>query len=132
MSASGGLEETFLFIATLIAADRLARGDISAAEDALRAGGIEPLGHEWVEEGSAADLLFEGGVAAARDALENLADGVDVVDQPRAGRAKRLLAADMDSTMITVECIDELADFAGGKAEGSAVTERAMRGELGG
>ena len=48
----------------------------------------------------------------------------------REGRRKRLLVADMDSTMITVECIDELADYAGVKAEVAAVTERAMRGEL--
>ncbi|TAG50313.1 MAG: phosphoserine phosphatase SerB [Betaproteobacteria bacterium] len=41
-----------------------------------------------------------------------------------------LLAMDMDSTAITIECIDEIADFAGVKAEVSAITERAMRGEL--
>jgi phosphoserine phosphatase len=57
-------------------------------------------------------------------------DGVDVCVQPTAGRRKRLLVADMDSTIINVECLDELADFAGLKAEISAITERAMRGEL--
>ena len=56
--------------------------------------------------------------------------GVDVVVQPVATRRKRLLVADMDSTMITVECIDELADYAGIKAEVAAITEAAMRGEL--
>jgi phosphoserine phosphatase len=50
--------------------------------------------------------------------------------QPSQGRKKRLLVADMDSTIINVECLDELADFAGLKAEISAITERAMRGEL--
>ena len=52
--------------------------------------------------------------------------------QPRAGggRRKRLLIADMDSTIIGVECIDELADFAGLKPEVAAITEAAMRGEL--
>jgi phosphoserine phosphatase len=50
--------------------------------------------------------------------------------QPVEGRAKKLLVADMDSTMITVECIDELADYAGIKAQIAEVTERAMRGEL--
>lgn len=50
--------------------------------------------------------------------------------QPTEGRRKRLLIADMDSTIINVECLDELADFAGLKAEISAITERAMRGEL--
>ena len=83
-----------------------------------------------MEEGSAADLRFAAAPAAARAALEGLIDGVDIVVQPEAGRRKRLLAADMDSTMIAVECIDELADYAGLKAEVAAVTERAMRGEL--
>ncbi len=50
--------------------------------------------------------------------------------QPVKGRKKRLLIADMDSTIINVECLDELADYAGLKAEISAITERAMRGEL--
>jgi phosphoserine phosphatase len=50
--------------------------------------------------------------------------------QVAAERRRRLLVADMDSTMITVECIDELADYAGIKAEVAAVTEAAMRGEL--
>jgi phosphoserine phosphatase len=49
---------------------------------------------------------------------------------PAEGRLKRLLLADMDSTIIGVECIDEIADFAGVKAEVAAVTEAAMRGEL--
>ncbi len=49
---------------------------------------------------------------------------------PAAGRLKRLLIADMDSTIIGVECIDELADFAGLKAEVAAITDLAMRGEL--
>ena len=53
-----------------------------------------------------------------------------MVVQPTAARRKALIVADMDSTMITVECIDELADYAGIKAEVAAVTEAAMRGEL--
>lgn len=55
---------------------------------------------------------------------------IDVVVQRAESRRKRLLIADMDSTMIEQECIDELADFAGNRAEISAITERAMRGEL--
>jgi phosphoserine phosphatase len=53
-----------------------------------------------------------------------------VIVQPLAIRRKRLLICDMDSTMIGQECIDELADFAGVRAEVSEITERAMRGEL--
>jgi phosphoserine phosphatase len=55
---------------------------------------------------------------------------VDWALVPVEGRRKRLLVADMDSTIINVECLDELADFAGLKAEIAAITERAMRGEL--
>ncbi|HBR44293.1 MAG TPA: phosphoserine phosphatase SerB, partial [Afipia sp.] len=55
---------------------------------------------------------------------------VDVVVQPQIDRRKKLLLADMDSTMIGQECIDELADFAGLKTHVAAITERAMRGEI--
>ncbi len=55
---------------------------------------------------------------------------VDWALVPMEGRRKKLLVADMDSTIINVECLDELADFAGIKAEIAAITERAMAGEL--
>ena len=54
----------------------------------------------------------------------------DIVVQPQAARRKKLLLADMDSTMIGQECVDELADFAGLKASVAVITERAMRGEI--
>ncbi|HST35109.1 MAG TPA: phosphoserine phosphatase SerB [Allosphingosinicella sp.] len=113
------------FIATLIAKERLTRGDISAAADALG----HAAAHEWVEEGSACDLLL-GAAEGVRARLEGAIAGVDVVVQPRRRRRKRLLVADMDSTMIGQECIDELADYAGVRAQVAGVTERAMRGEL--
>ena len=53
-----------------------------------------------------------------------------MIVQPAEGREKKLLAADMDSTIIGQECIDELADYAGIKPSIAAITERAMRGEL--
>jgi phosphoserine phosphatase len=84
-------------------------------------------------EGAATDVILEAeDLAAVRGALEApLADQkLDWCVQPLEGRKKRLLIADMDSTIINVECLDELADFAGLKAEISAITERAMRGEL--
>jgi phosphoserine phosphatase len=120
-----------MFIATLIAKDRLADGDISAALDALAAAGMAPYGRSWIEEDKACDVLFSAAPAPARAALEGLIGGVDVVVQGEEARRRRLLVADMDSTMIEVECIDELADYAGVKAEVAAVTERAMRGEIG-
>jgi phosphoserine phosphatase len=55
---------------------------------------------------------------------------IDIVVQPEIARRKKLFLADMDSTMIEQECIDELADFAGLKAHVAAITERAMRGEI--
>ncbi|MFN3944825.1 MAG: phosphoserine phosphatase SerB [Allosphingosinicella sp.] len=119
-----------MFIATLIAAERLSHGEISAAEDALATAGMPATDRAWIEAERACDLMFAGDPIVARGALEGLLSGVDVVVQPEAGRRKRLLIADMDSTMITVECIDELADYAGIKAEVADVTERAMRGEL--
>jgi phosphoserine phosphatase len=119
-----------MFIATLIAKDRLAGGDISAASDALAAAGMAPYGRSWIEEEKACDLLFSAAPEPARAALEGLLAGVDVVVQGEASRRRRLLVADMDSTMIQVECIDELADYAGLKAEVAAVTERAMQGEI--
>jgi phosphoserine phosphatase len=118
-----------MFTATLIAAGRLARGDISRAIDALTEAGCRPAQGAWLDEGDAADIVFAAAPEAARAELEGTA-GIDVVVQPSLDRAKKLLVADMDSTMITVECIDELADYAGIKAEIAAVTEAAMRGEL--
>src|SRR5690606_3493262 len=55
---------------------------------------------------------------------------VDWALVPVEGRKKKLLVADMDSTIINVECLDELADFAGLKSEIAAITERGMRGGL--
>ena len=87
-------------------------------------------GEQWVEPERACDLLLGSEADETRTRLEGLLPGVDVVVQRRERRRRRLLVADMDSTMISVECIDELADYAGAKAEVAAVTERAMRGEL--
>lgn len=119
-----------MFIATLIAADRLAEGDISTALDRLANAGCGPAGSGWLDTGRAADLAFAMAPQGAKAALEGAFAATDVVVQPIEGRAKRLLIADMDSTMITVECIDELADYAGIKPHIAEVTERAMRGEL--
>lgn len=119
-----------MFIATLIAAGNLSGGDISAARDRLDQAGCLPAADAWIDEGFAADVDFGLNPEGAREVLEGAFPGVDVVVQPVENRVKRLLVADMDSTMITVECIDELADYAGIKAQIAAVTEAAMRGEL--
>ncbi|MEI9851599.1 MAG: phosphoserine phosphatase SerB [Sphingomonas sp.] len=118
-----------MFIATLIA-DGLAAGDLSSAADRLAVAGCAPGAWRRLDAGRAADLEFAQDPLAARGALEGAFAGTDVVVQPARGRAKKLLVADMDSTMITVECIDELADYAGIKPQIAEVTERAMKGEL--
>ena len=114
----------------MIAEDGLAEGDVSAAADALAEAGCTPSAPRWLESGIACDVGFRGDAAAARAALEGLIPAGDSVVQPEAHRRKALLVADMDSTMIAAECIDELADYAGVKAEVAAVTERAMAGEM--
>jgi phosphoserine phosphatase len=84
--------------------------------------------------GIAADLIVRGEAEAkaVEAALRQVLKGqpIDIVVQPLETRRKRLFLADMDSTMIGQECIDELADYVGLKAEVSEITERAMRGEI--
>ena len=89
----------------------------------------------WLGPEVAADIAFEGNAAEAgryAEAVRGIVAPlpVDVVVQPAAGRRKGLLLADMDSTMIGQECIDELADLIGRKAHVAAITEQAMRGEI--
>lgn len=103
---------------------------MSAARDALAQAGLAVAAPHWIDAGEAVDLPFAGDRATARAALEALALPADLFVLDRANRDCRLFIADMDSTMITVECIDELADYAGLKARIADVTERAMRGEL--
>jgi len=89
---------------------------------------------QWLFDEVAVDIPFES-TEDARLIADRLraARGdfpIDVVVQPVEGRRKKLFLADMDSTMIGQECIDELADFVGLKAHVAAITERAMRGEV--
>lgn len=104
-------------------------------EDIVSRALAAPRRVEWLEPGVAADVRLgvePDAVDALRGALhEALADAaVDVVLQPEASRRKALLVADMDSTMIGQECVDELAEFAGLRDHIAKITERAMRGEI--
>ncbi len=88
---------------------------------------------QWLEDGRAVDLYYPHPPSdLLRSTLQQLCSNlrVDHIIQPSEGREKKLLISDMDSTMIEQECIDELADRVGLKAHVSAITERAMRGEL--
>jgi phosphoserine phosphatase len=118
-----------MFLVTLVASGTLGQGDISAATDRLSEAGCTPGYSSWLEPAKAADILFAADPLAARATLAGLG-GIDTIVQPVATREKTLLVADMDSTMITVECIDELADYAGIKAQIAKVTEQAMQGKL--
>ena len=128
-------------VATLIcnpASPLLDDAALKRARAALPAAG-EPV---WLDPGIAADIPFTPAAEKNRSALASqtlLASNVraafhgrliDVVVQPAANRRKRLFLADMDSTMIGQECIDELADYVGVKPHVAAITERAMRGEI--
>jgi len=114
-----------LTIATLIAAGRLDERLLDAA--LARLPGARFL--RWIDQGDAIDIEAHADRAAIRAAYEGW-EGVDIIAHPPGPRAKRLLVADMDSTMIGQECIDELADYAGVKPQVAEITERAMHGEL--
>ena len=121
-------------IATLIAPPEtpLSTAAVARASAALPGRGAP----DWLAPGIAVDLPFApgpgGGVSPCVDRLREALEGapVDVVAQPIGFRRKSLLVADMDSTLIQQECIDELADAMGLRARVSAITERSMRGEV--
>ena len=92
----------------------------------------------WLDDGTAADIFFtpprgeefalRNVTSALRGKLAQVA--IDVIVQPVAHRRKKLFVADMDSTMIGQECLDELADYIGMKPVFSKITEAAMQGEI--
>ncbi len=118
-----------MFIATLLThPDRpvLERVTVESLRNAW--GGGDAV---WLDPGVAAEFPLEA-IPANRwevwDAMQSLR--IDLILQPAQDRRKRLLLADMDSTMIEQECIDELADEAGVGAYVADITRRAMNGEL--
>ena len=121
-------------VLTLIARPgALAAGHLAAARAALSALGADCGTPDWLGEAEAADLPFhsmaaEQAVAAARAALGDAP--LDLIAQPVAHRRKRLLLADMDSTLVTTETLDEIAAFAGLKERIAEITARSMNGEL--
>ncbi len=98
---------------------------VGRVRDALGGGAVSVL-----SPAEAVELALDAApdLATVRAALDGAP--VDAIAQPGEGRRKRLLIADMDSTIITGETLDELADFAGLKARIAAITARAMNGEL--
>jgi phosphoserine phosphatase len=120
-------------VATLICNPANPALDASIVEDA-RAVLPSPGAAQWLFDEVAVDIPFasQENVKAIEARLQQVRGDlpIDIVVQPEAARRKKLFLADMDSTMIGQECIDELADFAGLKAHVAAITERAMRGEI--
>jgi phosphoserine phosphatase len=117
-------------VATLVvdpARSKLSDAFLARAAQALSGFG----GSRWLDPGIALDLYFDGDVDACK-ILAPLAarERADLIVQPTVHRAKRLLVADMDSTLIGQECIDELALAAGVGAKVAEITESAMRGEV--
>ena len=122
------MSQALTYTLTLIApraAAALSPGVLTAIRDALGGGTITIL-----SPGEAADLTLPSppNLATVRAALGTTP--IDAIAQPTVPRRKRLLLADMDSTIVTSETLDELADFAGLKPRIAAITARAMNGEL--
>ena len=123
-----------LYAVTLVAPQ-----DAVFLPETVVAAAVAPLGAKVTGRHILGDLALDLAVEAPEDLMGPLRAAaeasvkhfpLDLCVQPWTGRKKRLLVADMDSTIIGCECLDELADFAGVKAEVAAITERAMRGEL--
>ena len=123
-------------VLTLIAAESgaaLAPGLIAELRQNLYRLGAEVGQPDWLKPGFVCDLDYadlndDQADAIARQLLDGLP--VDVVAQPKPDRRKRLLVADMESTLIRNEMLDELAGYVGLRAEIAAITARAMNGEL--
>jgi len=121
-------------ILTLVApAGALAASTLAQIRAALANLGAEAGTPDWLAPEEAADIPFSGlapeqAAAAARAALGDAP--VDAIANPAEGRRKRLLLADMDSTIVTSETLDEIAAYAGLKAQIAEITRRSMNGEL--
>ncbi|RAZ77512.1 phosphoserine phosphatase SerB [Mesorhizobium atlanticum] len=119
-------------IATLVSRPEARAVPASLANMALRATGASAV--RWLAEDVACDLVLpqtpDIGEMTANLRAALASEPVDIVVQPAEGRRKKILLADMDSTMIDQECIDELADEIGVKDHVAAITARSMNGEI--
>lgn len=121
-----------MLVATLIANPATPCITSALAETAVNA--VKATSLYWLADAVAADIPLPedldetSALSRLRDVLGNQA--IDAIVQPLQTRRKKLLIADMDSTMIGQECIDELADMVGVKSHVAAITARAMNGEI--
>jgi phosphoserine phosphatase len=118
-----------MFIATLLTNPERPALDRAAVESLRNAwGGGDAV---WLDPGVAAEFAVRAMPENRWQVWQDFQSlGIDLVVQPAEGRKKQMLLADMDSTMIQQECIDELADEAGVGAHVAGITRRAMNGEL--
>lgn len=118
-----------MFTVTLIAAPSAKNLELSLIESLRNAwGGGDAV---WLAPAQAAEFEIDVMPDNRWDVWADVQGmGIDLIVQPTAGRRKRMLLADMDSTMIQQECIDELADMAGVGDRVKDITARAMNGEL--
>ena len=108
----------------------LSEKDVKNFQNLMKSHGCDVAQAAWLAQGEAVDIAFSGDINSAILAQHVATISADFAIQDIATRGKKMLIADMDSTMIRQECIDELANFAGIKEKVSAITEAAMRGEL--
>ncbi len=123
---------THVLVLVAGAGSALATVQVAAARDALAAVGVSPGEPAWLAPDEACEIPVAGAAADAVDAARAALAGapVDVALVPLAGRRKRLLVADMDSTIVDSETLDELAAEAGVKDRVAPITARAMNGEI--
>ena len=121
-----------MFIARLIADPETLGDRLSEVMEAIEDHDAEVLGAGMLETNpDVTEVEIEGGTLdAVRSVFAAHFADADVLIAQGPIAVPRLFVSDMDSTMIGQECIDELADYAGLKAQIAAITERAMRGEL--
>ncbi|KAB2714769.1 phosphoserine phosphatase SerB [Brucella intermedia] len=119
-------------VATLIS--NPARASLASAHGIKASSAVNATGLYWLADNIACDIPLPSGISSeeAEALLRDTLDGapVDVVVQEQERRRKKILIADMDSTMIQQECIDELAEEAGLREHVAAITARAMNGEI--
>lgn len=125
------MNSVLTLVADSAAAD-LSPALVQRVRHALREHAEAVAAPDWLAEHIACDIAFQGHAAAGLDAARaTLGEApVDAFAQPAGGRRKRLLVADMDSTIVASETLDELAGFAGIKDRIAAITARSMNGEI--
>lgn len=123
---------SFLFVATLVAGKsfELTHDYVRGIADALIRSHIPDVSVAWLSDKQAVDIFFAKEFGAEIIKNQLLGKPIDCIIQPSESRRKKLLVADMESTIIEQEMLDELADTIGARDKVADITVRAMNGEL--